>query len=331
MPKLLWNCLIAACLAWVIALFVAFLGLTLTILSWLRAPDIPRAAIFPVLLVIFGKSAELATLLGIPIGFALAARRFVQSTRTKMSATQTPLGPHWRALLALCCALGAILGIACLACINYWSLAPGRMARSALTSARERCLAEPGVPGDPIPVLGATWICGKSGLPRLEGPLPGSHHRGWFSAGNVHVSDDLLTVDLEDVRLGVRPSGRTPKLQLRTLHASVHGVRAVFRPAQLGPWSRAVLGVGTGFLLGGLGIHQILINRWTRRKVAWALSGTSALSACVALMLVDIKSGGVLASYLWVPLASVVVFALANGLIHRFTGRLTRKSPAVVA
>ena len=328
MPKLLWNCLIAAFFAWVIALFSAFLGLTLTILSWLRAPDVPKAAVFPVLLVIFGKSAELATLLGIPIGFALAARGFVQSTRSKLSATtMTPQGPHWRAVLGLSCALGAALGIACLACINYWSLAPGRMARSALTSARERCLADPGAPGDPIPVLGATWICGKSRIPRLEGPLPGSNHRGWFSAGDVQVSDDLLTVNLEDVRLGVRPSGRVPMLQLRTLHASVHGVRAVFRPAQLGPWSRAILGVGTGFLLGGLGIHQIVINRWTRRKVAWALSGTSALSACVALMLVDIKAGGTLSNYLWVPLASVVVFALADRLIHR----LARKSPAVVA
>lgn len=319
MFRLLRNCLIGASIAWVIALFSALLGLTLMILSWLTAPDVPRAAIYPVLLVIFGKSAELATLLGIPIGFALAARRFVRVTRAKISGKKTTLGPHWRALLALSCVLGAVLGIVCLACINYWSLAPGRMARSALTSARERCLADPRAPGVPIPVVGATWICGKSRLPRLEGPLPGSNHRAWFSAADVQVSDDLLTVDLDDVRLGVHPSGHVPTLQLRTGHASVHGVRAVFRPAQLGPWSRAILGVGTGFLLGGLAVHQIVINRWTRRRVAWALSGISALSACVALMLADIKAGSTLSIYLWVPLASIVAFALANGISHRLT------------
>jgi len=310
----------AACIAWVIALFLAVLGLTLAILPWLRAPEVPGAAVFPVLLVIFGKSAELAALLGIPIGFALGARRFVYVRRAKISGTNIPLGTHWRVVLALSCTAGAILGVICAARINYWSLAPGRMARSALTSARERCLADPAAPAEPIPVVGATWICGKSQTPRLEGPLPGSNHRAWFSARNVQVSDDLLTVDLEDVRLGVRPTGHVPKLQLRTLHASVHGARSVFRPAQLGPWSRAILGVGTGFLLGGLAVHQIVVHRWTRRRVAIALSGTSALTACVVLMLVDIRASSTLSIYLWVPLAGVVAFVLANSVSRRLDG-----------
>ncbi len=325
MPKLLRNCLIAACFAWVIALFLAALGLTLAILPWLKAPEVPRAAFFPVLVVILGKSAELATLLGIPVGFALAARRFVHAARTKTFGSRVSLGPHWRFVLALTCAFGAILGTIGSACINYWSLAPGRMARSALISARERCLADPGAPGVPIPVVGATWTCGKTQTPRLEGTLPGSNHRAWFSAGDVQVSDDLLTVNLEDVRLGVRPSGRIPKLQLHTLHASVHGARSVFRPAQLGSWSRAILGVGTGFLLGGLAVHQIVINQWTRRRVAWALSGTSALVAALVLTIADVKAGKNLSIYLWVPLASVVAFALVNSLIRQ----LVRKSPAV--
>jgi hypothetical protein len=214
-------------------------------------------------------------------------------------------------VLTLSCAIGATLGVTGQAYVNHWSLVPGRMARSALASARERCLEDPGTPGAPIPLLGATWICQKSQLPRLVGTLPGSRLRGWFSAGGVRVSDDLLTVDLDDVRLGVRPTGQIPKLQLRTLHASVHGVRAVFRPARLGAWSRAVLTVGTGFLLAGLAAQWIVANRRMRRRTAWALCGPAAVIASVALFLVDISQTHGPYAYLWVPLAGLVALGAA--------------------
>ena len=317
-PQLTRKCVVATALAWACSMVLSFTGLILAILPWLRAPDVPRAAVYPVFIIVFGKSTELATLLGIPIGLALGANKYSKARPVKIDGVTSPLAKGWRLELASICALGAILGVFTLACVNYWSLTPGRMARSALATARDRCLAEPGVPGVAIPVLGATWTCAKSGLPRLEGPLPGSHHRAWFSAGNVQVSDDLLTVDLEDVRLGMRPSGAIPKVQLRTPHASVHGVRAVFRPAHLGPWLRAMLGVGTGLLLGGLAAYQILIKGWTSRLFAWTLSATSATCACTVLLAVDTRASSALTAYLWVPLVGLFALFCANAfIVHR--------------
>lgn len=248
--RLARNCLVVMLLTWGSALFLAASGLILAIIPWLRAPDVPRAAVYPVLLIVFGKSAEVATLLGIPTGLAVGASIHTRTEPRKSDGKAQRSKSRWRLALALICVIGATFGVLTLACINYWSLSPGRMARSALTTARERCLAEPGAPGVAIPIIGAMWSCDKPGMPRLEGLLPGSNRLAWFSAGNVEVSDDLLTVDLEDVRIGVRRTGQTPKMQLRTPHASVHGVRAVFRPAHLGPWLRALLGVGTGFAGG---------------------------------------------------------------------------------
>ncbi len=306
MLQLVQRCLVAACIAWLSVLILAAFGVILVILPWLRAPDVSRAVIFPIFLVVFGKSAELAFLVGMPIGFALGARRLVRAAEALGSPVEKIAGSHWRLVLTVSCAMGAMLGVTGQAYVNYWSLVPGRMARSALASARERCLEDPGAPGARIPLLGATWICNKSQLPRLVGTLPGSRLRGSFSAGDVRVSDDLLTVELDDVRLGVRPTGQIPTLQLRTLHASVHGVRAVFRPARLSALPRAVLTVGTGFLLAGLAAQWIIANRWPRRRTAWALSGPAAVIASIALFLVDVSQTQGPYAYLWVPLAGLI-------------------------
>ena len=317
MLRLARNCLLAILIACGASLVLAFCGLILAILPWLRAPDVPRAAVYPVLLIVFGKSAEVATLLGIPVGLALAASVHLRSEAMANGASRRVSNSRWRVTLALTCALGAIVGVFTLACINYWSLSPGRMAQSALTSAKERCLAEPGAPGVAIPIIGATWSCEKSRLPRLEGPLPGSNHRAWFSASDVKVSDDLLTVNLDDVRVGMRQSGQFPQMRLRTPHASVHGVRAVFRPAHLGPWLRALLGVGTGFLLGGIAAYHVFSKRWMRPTSAWALSGPSACCACAVLLVIDIRATGALLAYLWVPLSGLLaLFAARAAIVH---------------
>jgi hypothetical protein len=308
----LWrHCLLPVLLCWAASLALAFGVLILTLVPWLRAPAISHAAVYPVLFVIFARAAELATVLGLPVGFAVGARRLL--CRRPLWGTNSLF--RWQRALMVTCVLGAALCTLGLASVNAWSLAPGRMARSALNRARERCFDET-TSSVPIPVLGATWICGTSHSPRLEGRLPGSNQRVSFSAGNVQISDDLLSVDLEDFRLGVRSTAQTPEFRLRTPHATVHGVRSTFRRASLGPWQRAMVSALTGLLLGGLATYLILVRRWCERKSSWLLAFFPALASAATYMGVDHSASNMPAAYLGVPLVGVAVLFVIERLLR---------------
>jgi len=307
----LWrHCLLPILLCWAASLALAFGVLILTIVPWLRAPAISHAAVYPVLFVIFGKAAELATVLGLPLGFAVGARRLLWRRPSWVANSQS----GWQRALVATCVLGAALCTLGLAGVNAWSLAPGRMARSALNRARERCFDEP-TSSARVPVLGATWICGTSHSPRLEGRLPGSNQRVSFSAGNVQVSDDLLSVDLEDFRLGVRSTGQSPEFRLRTPHATVHGVRSTLGRASLGPWRRAMVSALTGLLLGGLATYLILVRRWRERKSSWVLAFLPALASAATLIGVDHSASTVPVAYLGVPLVGLAVLSVIEKLL----------------
>jgi len=115
--------------------------------------------------------------------------------------------------------------------------------------------------------------------------------------------------------LGVKGWGKAPNFQLRTSHVTVHGVRALFRPARLGFWRRALVASVTGFLLGGLAAYRILVRRWKERRWALLLSVGSAAVAATALMIVDFSATGAAWLYLGVPMSGVVTSALVSRFI----------------
>ncbi len=302
----LWRqCLVPVVISWVGFLLLAFAALALSLEPWLRTPGTSRAVMLPMMLVVFGRAAELATILGVPTGLALGARRWIDRNATNHAGA--------KGTLVMSCALGALVFTVGLAYVNVWSLTPGRVARAALMMARERCLQEP-PRSVPISVLNAAWVCRVYASPRLEGTVPGGTQRISFSAENVRISDDLLSVDLEDFRLN--SAGQSPNLHLHSPHATVHGARTALRPASLGPWLRAMLAATTGFLLAAVAVHRLAFRRWFNRRRVWLFALGSAIASALAFVLVDYGASTIVFAYLGVPVAGLAVMLLSERLLR---------------
>src|SRR5262249_59043972 len=107
-----------------------------------------------------------------------------------------------------------------------------------------------------VPLIDVTWLCFPGAAPRVAGTLPGAGDRAFFTAAALRPSDDLRSLELDDLvlvargestesKLGINPElgspVERPALRVGVRRAHVAGLPAWGRPASLSPSLRSSL------------------------------------------------------------------------------------------
>jgi hypothetical protein len=304
----------------------ASVGVMIRVLPWALEPSIPWGTLAPFAKSLAEVAVEVSLMMGLPMGWAMAAGRFVERGEFRALAalgespfrTMTRLLPQAFPFVALLLVTSTLLG--------RDAAAPGRVVNALLAEGRAAC-----APGEThrVPFVSATWLCFSSpegaSAPRLVGraPLGGI----LFSAEGASVSDDLRRLELSDAQLSLAPAAHDPSVPPRRVR--VHVGSLVLRG--LAPWARA--SALPPLLRGGLvafsslaaGVTVVFgIFRAYRRRVgrfaSLALGATGPLVALGTLRALELRvpdhSPGVwLLLFAAVPLASIAGAALAVALL----------------
>jgi hypothetical protein len=286
------------------------------LLPWLLAPEVPLEVALPFARALGAATTELAALLALPIGFALAAALFNERGETRALAA-LGVGPARLALsTAAHAALSSALAFAVALAWGTKADVPGRFAAQLVREGRASCARAHGPKSASVPLVGVTWLCFPDAAPRVTGPLPGSGVRAWFSAADLVPSDDLREVVLTDLRVVTRAAPDEKRLNLHVDRGVIRGLAAWGRSAKLSPWARGSLTSLTAMLLSLFGAFTVLGTDVRRRWLALAVGGVPAVAAAFALQRIDASSAGPLA-YAWVPSVALTVSALVRLLMRR--------------
>jgi hypothetical protein len=178
---------------------------------------------------------------GAPIGAALGAAELVQrgEARALFALGASPAQLTRGLALPLACAAALSAGVTL-----AWQPStdrPGKFAQTLIQQGSNGCDTER-VSSVGVPFVGVTWLCfGGGGAQRLAGPVPRTSGRAWYTARNLHVSDDLGVFRARDVRLGTRPQPNRPHLRVSVARAEIRGMLGWGRGAPLDVPHRALL------------------------------------------------------------------------------------------
>lgn len=293
---------------------------TIRLLPWILSPDVPLRVALPFAKALAAVAVETAFLVGLPIGFALAAAQAVDRGEARALAALgvSPLG----------LTLGTLKHLALLAAIALFAAAawdadasmPGRFARQLVDQARVSCAAAREPRTALVPLVGVTWLCFPGQPPRVVGPLPGFGDRAWFTAASLVPSDDLRSFELGDLRIVTKKTDEAPSLRLHIGSARVAGLSPWGRPAKLGVIARALLIAASGALLALLAAWCVSWRSRSSRVAALSFGGAAALAALATLHSLD-KGPLPNSAYALVPAVGVAALAGAM-LLEALAGRL---------
>jgi hypothetical protein len=307
----------AACGALVLAAGIAAGAIRL--LPWLIAPGVPLRLSVPFARALLVGVGEVALLVALPAGVAIAAAVFVERGEARALCT---LGVSPRRLT-----LGlAGPGLAVVALYIGLSSAspaetPGRLAARLLAEGRASCAAEATPRRIDVPLATLAWLCFREG-PKLVGRLPGVAREAWFSADDVWVDADLRRFATRGVSLATRLESQP--LHLRVGEARFVGLRGWGRPKSLTGTLRAAL-IGVAALATALTTALVVIREAGPGPVsAGVLSGLAAGAMAFALSRLDARDASS-AAYVLVPAAgismSLAAFWLFRATAARFVAR----------
>lgn len=315
----MWPLSVLSARAVAIALFVVLLvgGLAggIRLLPWVFAPEVPALLAVPFGKLLLGQALDAAVAVGLPVGLAVAASRFVErgEARALHALGVSPLRLLWPVLLLVVMVAG--LHTACSVMLR--SPAPGHFMGDLLAQGRAACAAAGALRRVEVPLAGVTWLCFDAG-PRLVGRVPGVGAEVWFSAASVRPSGDLRQIELSELQLGARLG--THRVSLRSGGARLFGLPAWGSrsgPSE-GPWRSVRLGLAAGAL------SVVVASATLARPRAAPLRAAAAAAAGATVLLVLLRR--LEPHFAAVPaavLASVLAFALA------FASRTARESPEV--
>jgi hypothetical protein len=290
------------------------------LLPWMLSKDVPLRVSLPFAKALTAVAVETAFLVGLPIGFALAAAQTVDRGEARALAALgvSPLGLVLGALREL----GALGAVALLLAVAWDADAsmPGRFARQLVDQARVSCAAASEPRTALVPLVGVTWLCFPGYPPRVVGALPGFGERAWFTAATLTPSDDLTSFELSDLRIVTKRTEGAPPLRIHVSSARVSGLSPWGRPAKLSVLRRALVIVASGALLALAAAWVVLSRSKASRLSALAYGGAGALAALSALHALD-KSPQPTTAYLLLPLIGLMALSLAV-LVEAAVGRL---------
>jgi len=251
------------------------------LLPWFVSPDVPWSLAVPFAEELWRRASEVALLVGLPVGAAIAAALFVETgaARALMALGASPIR------LALSVAqiglvfvvLGTLVGFA-----RLGDDSPGHFVSRLVENGRAACQGESHQKRVDVPFVGAAWLCFAE-APRFVGRVPGTRADLVFTALRVDESD-VSGLDFRDLRVaGKLGETDSPVLHLRAATARVEGL-AGFGAARTR--SAAAL---RGSLVSGLATLAAFALAWlvVRHSVGRPIfAACGAAAAAVAMLLV---------------------------------------------
>lgn len=270
---------------------------------------------------------ETALVLGSPIGFALALSPGV----TGSSGESAGGSVSWRRehlvvlkVALLWCVLAAAIG----AYGNLRFGAPGRVARGVVAGARAICVERHGQRAEPVPLLGARWICSPTAPPRLTGEWSRNGAVTQYSASGIELSEDLAYIDVTDLELSAAVARGATSLRLTVDGARVRGTWPWAKKSRISAIGRAFYIAGLAALEGLLAALLVERIRARRRFLAPSLAGLGGATAWLALFVLDANAEWFLGSYLLAPLAAALMMLATSSLYLRLWPSERHSTPA---
>jgi hypothetical protein len=268
--------------------------------------------LWPLMAAAMATMFEMALIWGTPASLARAVEEVSTIDPTK-SAGSSISSSQWRRctwIAVLWFATSAALG----AYANLRLGAPGRVARGVVEGARAVCEGGDTRRVEPIPLIGARWICSPTAASRIEGELSKNGAITRYSARDLDVSEDLAHLDLAELRISSSAARGRPALHLAVAGARVHGAWPWAKTRRMPGLWRAVYVAGIGSILG---LHAMILGlrcgagaRWT----APAVGLCGSVTAWFVLGIVDSHANWRMGSYAMVPLVAVAAMIVVWGL-----------------
>jgi hypothetical protein len=270
-------------------------------------------------------AVETGFLIGVPLGFAIAAADFVERGEARALLS---LGARPARITSGAGAAALLLAASAFAATAVWgsdAALPGRFAAQLVAQGRASCARIREPRAVLVPLVGVTWTCFPRRQPRVVGVLPGRAKDAFFSAASLRPSEDLRRFALTDLRLLARrpEGGAKPALKLLARRATVAGLSSWGRPPHLPLRARAALVATTGSFLGLLVVWSSIAFGRASRLAAASVGGLSALAGLSVLQALDRVALSPWA-YALVPAAGAAA-ALAAELFLRAGSRIRRR------
>jgi hypothetical protein len=299
---------------------VGVLAGAVRLMPWVLDPAVPWRVASPFARGLAAVALEAALLVGWPVGWALAACRFVESGEARVvltlgerpARTAARLAPQGLALALALAAVALVYG-------NDAS-APGRVVTELVAQARVSCAQAATPTTYAIPFTDFTWLCAPDRAPRLVGHAPGSMRRAVLTASGARVAGDFRSLELDDARLLL--SGETP-VAVHVAALSLRGMAPWAKASTLPAWLRALLLALTAWSVASLGAYTVLRRRVRWRAVAIVLGAGGPLAALGLLRVLE-RADARPAFYGLLPVAAcglVATAALAPGVLSRLRQR----------
>ena len=289
------------------------------LLPWLLNPAVPWRVAAPFARGLGAVAFEAALLVGWPVGWALAACRFVESGEARVlltlgerpARTAARLGPQG---LALGVALAAIALV-----VGSDATAPGRVATELIAQARVSCAGAATPTTYAIPFTDLTWLCAPDRAPRLVGQAPGALRGAVLTAADARIAGDFRGIDLDDARVLLSSS---PPVAVHVASLSMRGMAPWAQASSLPPVWRALLLALTAWVVGVLAAYVVL-RRVVRTRAAAIVLGAAGPVAALGLLRLLERSYARPALFALVPLGASLLLG-SSALAAPVLARLSR-------
>jgi hypothetical protein len=298
---------------------VGVLAGAVRLMPWVLDPAVPWRVASPFARGLAAVALEASLLVGWPVGWALAACRFVESGEARVVLTlgECPARTAARLVpqgLALALALAAVALV-----YGNDASAPGHVVTELVAQARVSCAHAATTTTYAIPFTDFTWLCAPGRAPRLVGNAPGSVRAAVLTASDARVAGDFRSLELDDAR--VLLPGETP-VAIHVASLSLRGMAPWAKASTLPAWLRALLLALTAWSVASLGAYTVLWRRVRWRVAAIILGATGPLAALGLLRLLE-RADARPAAYLLLPVAACGLVASA-ALVPALLSRLRR-------
>ena len=268
--------------------------------------------LWPLLAAAMTTMFETALVLGTPVSLALAMGGMPSIDLSK-SAGSSVLSRHWwRCVWIAILWFGVSAGLGAYA--NLRLGAPGRVARGVVQGARAVCERGKARRDEPVPLIGARWICSPTAASRIVGELSKNGSIARYSASDLVVSEDLAHVDLMGLEISAMATLGRPALHLAVEGARIHGAWPWAKTKRMPGLWRAFYVAGTSSTLG-LFVMLLALRRSGESRWAAPIAGLfGSATAWFVLGIVDSHSNWRMGSYVMVPLAAAAASIVVWGL-----------------
>lgn len=294
------------------------------LMPWLLDPVVPWRVASPFARGLAAVALETALLVGWPVGWALAACRFVETGEGRVLLT---LGERPARTLARLAPQGAVfaLGLAAVALVYGGDAsAPGRLATELVAQGKASCARAAAPKTYAIPFTDLTWLCAPDRPPRLVGRGPGAMRAAVLTASDARIAGDFRSLELDDARLLLE--GAPAPVAVHVSSLSLRGMPPWAQASTLPPWMRALLLALTASASAVLA-SLALLRRAARSRLAALVLGACGPCAALGLLRLLERADAAPWRYVLVPVAASAAIGVFT-LVARALSRLRRSRRA---